>query len=102
MEEVIEKILEIEEKAREIVSDAENEKSGLEEEIKELSEKLRRDISSRAEEKSNALREYEDGEADRKIEAINAEAQRSMQLLEEKFAQNRDKWVEEIFSSVTG
>lgn len=102
MEEVIEKILEIEEKAREIISDAENEKSGLEEEIKELSEKLRRDISSRAEEKSNALREYEDGEADRKIEAINSEAQRSMQLLEEKFAQNRDKWVEEIFSSVTG
>ena len=101
MEEIIAKIIEIEERARDIVKDAENAKKGLENELARETERLRHDIAERAEKKNEALREYEDGEADKKIAQINAEAERVMQSLEAKFNENKDKWVEDIFDSVT-
>ncbi len=101
MEEVIAKIIEIEERAREIVKDAENSKNSLDDELAKETERLRRDIAERAEKKNETLREYEDGEADKKIEQINAEASRVMEKLEAKFSENRDKWVKDIFDSVT-
>lgn len=102
MEEVIEKIIELEEKAREIVRDAEKARAGLEEELDSEVKRLHSEISARVDEKNNALLEYEDGEANKRIDIINAETERVKASLEEKFNQNKDKWVEDIFKSVVG
>lgn len=101
MEEIIAKIIEIEERAREIVKDAESSKEGLEDELARETEQLRRNIAERAEKKNETLREYEDGETDKKIEQINAETERIMQSLEAKFDENKETWIEDIFDSVT-
>lgn len=100
MEEVIAKIIEIEERAREIVKDAKSTKAGLDEELAKETEEMRRDIAQRAERKNVTLREYEDTEAQKKIEQINAKTQELKDALEAKYRENKDKWVTQIVDSV--
>ena len=102
MEDVIERILKIEEMAQEIVRDAEKARAGFEEEITAECERIGRDIKARANSKNDMLREYEDGEADKKIAAINEQTERTMKALDAKLDQNREKWVSEIVAGVIG
>ena len=100
MDEIIDKIIEIEERANEIVSDAEKAKEGFLDQIEKESEKLRLDIEQRAKKKNEMLRNYEDGEAEKKIAEINSKNKEAMAMLGAKYEENKDKWIEDIVNNV--
>lgn len=102
MEDLIMKIIDIEDRAREVISDARKADKELETRIKDETRKLQNDIEQKMENKSAALRKMEQENADRKIIAINAETERHLAELEDKYEKNKDKWVDDIMANIIG
>lgn len=102
MEDLIMKIIDIEDRAKEVISDARKADKELETRIKDETRKLQSDIEEKMEAKNVTLRKMEQDDADKKIETINAETARHLSELEEKYKKNKDKWVNEIVESIIG
>lgn len=100
MEELIAQILKIEEKAESIVRDARESKEELEDRIARDTEKMDEDIAADVQKKIEQLRQTENEEAQKRINEINTQNEQHMRNLEEKFADNKDKWVERVLSGI--
>ena len=70
MEDLIMKIIDIEDRAQEVIKDAKKADRELEERIKDESRKMRDDITRRMEAKNVTLKQIEEEDADKKVEAI--------------------------------
>ena len=102
MEELIMQIIDIEDRAKEVISDARKADRELETRIKDETRKMQNDIEEKMEAKSVTLRKMEQEDADRKIKTINADMERHLSELEEKYQKNKDKWVNEIMENIIG
>ncbi len=100
MQDMLKKIIEMDEQARLVKEQAEKEKSASEQEIVKVKQQIYDDYINRAKErveknltadKANAEKSWENTKA--KHEAVLAE-------LESANKENHDKWVQEIFSRV--
>ena len=100
MEDLIMKIIDIEDRAQEVIKDAKKADRELEERIKDESRKMRDDITRRMEAKNVTLKQIED--ADKKVEAIRVNMERHLSELEKKYNDNKDKWVNEIVQNIIG
>ena len=69
MEDLIMKIIDIEDRAQEVIKDAKKADRELEERIKDESRKMRDDITRRMEAKNVTLKQNEEEDADKKSEA---------------------------------
>ena len=96
------KIIDIEDRAQEVIRDAKNADKELDKRVKDESQKLREDIEKKVEEKNVTIKHIEEEEADRKIEQINADTERHLSELREKYERNKDKWVKNIVSDIIG
>ena len=101
MEELIMKIIDIEDRAQEVIKDAKKADRELEERIKDESRKMRDDITRRMEAKNVTLKQIEE-DADKKVEAIRVNMERHLSELEKKYNDNKDKWVNEIVQNIIG
>ena len=99
MEDLIMKIIDIEDRAQEVIKDAKKADRELEERIKDES---RDDITRRMEAKNVTLKQIEEEDADKKIEAIRVNMERHLSELEKKYNDNKDKWVNEIVQNIIG
>ena len=102
MEELIMRLLDIEDRAREVISDARKADRELELRIKDDGRKLQSDIERKMEIKNADLRRIEQEDAERQIKKINDETEKSLAELEEKYEKNRDRWVDEIIANIVG
>ena len=102
MEELIMRILDIEDRAREVISDARKADRELELRIKDDGRKLQSDIERKMEIKNADLRRIEQEDAERQIKKINDETEKSLAELEEKYEKKRDRWVDEIIANIVG
>ena len=102
MEELINRILEIEEQAQEVVRASRRASSELEERINSDTMRLKNEIDKKKSEKNASLVQLEEEGAEEKISAINAETEKAMANLEETYRQNKDKWVNDIVKGVIG
>lgn len=102
MEDLIMKIIDIEDRAKELIKDAREADGELENRLMNDTKKLEKDIVRKAEVKRETLKKIEDADADRKIEEINSEAERQIESLNAKYAENKDKWVQEIVGNIVG
>ena len=102
MEELIMRILDIEDRAREVISDARKADRELELRIKDDGRKLQSDIERKMEIKNADLLRIEQEDAERQIKKINDETEKSLAELEEKYEKNRDRWVDEIIANIVG
>ena len=102
MEDLIMKIIDIEDRAQEVIKDAKKADRELEERIKDESRKMRDDITRRMEAKNVTLKQIEEEDADKKVEAIRVNMERHLSELEKKFNDNKDKWVDEIVQNIIG
>ena len=94
MEDLIMKIIDIEDRAQEVIKDAKKADRELEERIKDESRKMRDDITRRMEAKNVTLKQIE--------EAIRVNMERHLSELEKKYNDNKDKWVNEIVQNIIG
>lgn len=102
MEDLIMKIIDIEDRAQELIKDAKKADRELEERLENETKKLEKDIVRKAEVKRETLKQIENEDADRKIEEINSEVEKQIQSLNAKYIENKDKWVNEIVENIIG
>ena len=102
MEEIIEKIMEIEDRAQEIISDAKKADNGLDEAIAEKSKELEADIERRAHEREEYVKNVEEKDTEEKISAVKKELDEKIAGLERQYKANKDAWVNGIVENVIG
>lgn len=102
MEDLILKIIDIEDRAQEVIKDAKQANTTLDQDIADETRKLHRSIQNKAIAKSESLKERELKEADEKCENIKAESKQQIDVLEKKYADNKDAWVNKIVKNIIG
>ena len=102
MDELIMKIIEIDDKAREVISDAKKANIGLETSIAEKTKELEADIKRRAHEKEEDLKNIEESDTEEKIAAVNKELDEKIASLDDKYKSNREAWINGIVENITG
>lgn len=102
MEDLVMKIFDIEDRAQEVIRDAREADEKLESRFQNEAEKLEADIVRRVEIKRETLKKLENEDADKKIEEINSETDKQIAALENKYKENKDKWVSGIVENIIG
>jgi vacuolar-type H+-ATPase subunit H len=102
MKDVIGSILDIENKAGNIIEEGKKEKLRLEAKMKNDIEKLHEDINKMVSEKLEQLSLDEKKDAEKSLKRINAAAEKKLAAMEELYKENRDSWVDSVFKIITG
>ncbi len=102
MEDLILKIIDIEDRAQEVIKDAKQANKTLDQDIADETRKLRQSIQNKAIAKSESIKETELKEADEKGEKIRAESKKQIEALEKKYSENKDSWVNKIVENIIG
>lgn len=102
MKEIIQNILDIENKANKIIDEGVAKKQQLLDDMNADIEKMRKDIAVMVETKLSQLDEAEKAEAANSIKRINSSALKRLKSMDGYYQENRDKWVESVFSIIVG
>ena len=102
MEEIIERILKIEEEAKGIVKESDEKMEHLEETLNSEISKLQKSLDSRARKKAESIKELEDKEAESKIAEIGQRKKEGIARLNKIYAEKKDEWVGKIVDSIVG
>jgi len=102
MKDVIGSILDIENKANEIIEDGKNEKSRLEDQLKKDIKKMQDDINDMVKSKLKQLDIEEAKDANTSLTRINKAAEKQLVEMEEFYKENRDAWADVVFKIIIG
>lgn len=102
MEDLIMKIIDIEAQAQEIIKDAKTADDNLEADIKTETEKLHKEIENKAAAKTETIKKLEDDEAEKKIKEIREKTKSDIAVLEKKYSENKDAWVDSVINAIIG
>ena len=102
MEDLILKLIDIEDRAQEVIKDAREADKQLEQNIADETDRLHTDIEHQAVIKSEALKKLELDNADEKCEAIKSKLQKQLDTLSAKYAENKDVWINNILQNIIG
>lgn len=100
MDEIIQKIIDIDQKACSIVNEAEDEKKNLDGIIAREINSIKKDIEARAKNKSEALKQLEDNEAEEKIHNIEEQKNQALKKIEALYKDNVDRWVDDVVNEI--
>ena len=100
MEEMIAKIVEMDKKAREMNEKAQKTKLNDENEVLLTKEKIKTDYLERANKRISINQQTAQKRADEKLAGITEKNQAVIEKLEKSYAENGDKWVNEIVERV--
>lgn len=100
MEDMIKKVVEMDEKARELEAQAQQEKIRIKEEIEAQRQKVYDDYIEKARIRANKNDELARQKADEQLIKATEKHKEMMAKLKEQFDSNCDKWVQELFERV--
>lgn len=100
MEDMIAKIVEMDKKARELNEKAQKTKIDYEHQVVIKKETIKNDYLERAKKRIAINQQTAQKRADEKLAGIQAKNQAVSERLEKSYADNGDKWVDEIVSRV--
>lgn len=98
MQDLLKKIIEMDEQARRIEQQAKSEKEKSEAEVEQLREKIYSDYIERAKERVEKNISIDETHAEEKIAAYAESAEKAKADMSALYAENKDKWVSEIVS----
>ncbi len=102
MDDTIKRILEIENRAQEIVGEAKSQQENFTQILSDELEQLEKSTMKRADLRIEKLRRFDEQEAANKMKAMQAETELNIQKMRDIHAQNGQKWEEDIFHRVIG
>ena len=102
MKDMIERLVEIDERSRSITSQLQQDKVNSEHEVKELKEKIRDDYLKRARKRIESNREVEIQKANENFKEIKIDQEEVSKRLEEIYKKNGENFVNEIVRRVLG
>jgi len=100
MDDILKRIIEIEDRAQSIVRDAKEHKRNFSEEIEIEAQKMKKDIEERAERKIRQIQIQEDEYKQKKLEEIKKETSEKLNKMNQLYEMNRDKWVDAVFEMI--
>ncbi|MCH5300104.1 MAG: hypothetical protein J1E56_02205 [Ruminococcus sp.] len=101
MEDMIKKVVEMDEKARELEAQTQQEKINIKEEIEAQRQKVYNDYIEKARIRAKKNDELARQKADENLAKATEKHKEMMLKLKEQFDSNCDKWVQELFERVT-
>lgn len=102
MEDIIEKVLKIEDMAQAVVAEAKEEQKNMDKSIDEAAKALEESLRAELEEERARVQAEEDERARRRLEDVKAANKAKDTQLDEIFAARKDGWIEEIFDNIIG
>ena len=102
MEDMISKIIDMDKKARDMTNAARQSKIDHEKEIIRTKEKIKNDYLERANERIKINTQSAQKKADDQLAVIEKKNEEIIGKMNEAYKNNKDKWVDEIVSRVTG
>ncbi len=100
MQDMLKKIIEMDEQARLVKEKAQQEKAATENEIIETKKKIYNDYIERAKDRVKKNLEVDKANAEKNWEITKTQHEQAMQSLNAMYQENCDKWVDEIVSRV--
>lgn len=100
MEDMLSKIVDMDEKVRVETKQAEQRKNDSFKKIGEKRETIYNDYISRARERIKKNAEVENAKADEQLKKIDAENKAKLEKLDKLYAKNEKKWIESIVNNV--
>lgn len=100
MDELIKRIIEIENKAQSVIKDARAEQSRLDDDIARTIADMKAEVLSRAEKRCREIRVLEDSDAEKKIAGMSKENAAAAARLESIYKEKCDKWVNDIAEGI--
>lgn len=100
MDEIIERIINIENDARELLKEAKEEKENLSKTIDLEIERLEKETNERATKKQKELKSFEDGKAEEKIAEINKMLKERLEKLSKIALLKKEEWIEDVVNSI--
>ncbi len=97
---IISAILDIDNKARLMMKDAERECAEIMQKAAQTEETVRTDIEAEVERKLSAYESAEKAEAEKRLESVEKEKQAELQKLDSAYERSREQWEEKIFNAV--
>lgn len=99
-ENIIQSILDIDKSASEKLAEAEKQRNLIIADAKEQQEKIIESRIKAADETLKEIEEKEKAEADKKLEAINAEGEKEIGRLKDVYENRHGNWEEDIFHAI--
>lgn len=100
MDELIQKIIDIENKAQAIVKEARDEQKNLDVVIEAEINEMKSDIEKRASDKCKMIKNIEDEDAQRRLSEIEAEKNAVIERLEGIYQSKCNEWVDDIVNEI--
>lgn len=102
MKDVINDILQIEDKANKIIEEGRTEVRQLEQQLKQNISKKEKDIYEMVQAKLRQLDLQEKKAAAESMKRINNTAQKRLEAMEALYEENREKWIDAVYNMITG
>ena len=102
MEDIIRRIIAIEDSAQEIVKDAREAEENLNKRVENADKRIAKKIHDKAEKRCRTMRDDEQAQINEKIELINARTDAQLQELQKKYGENKEKWVNDMIRHIIG
>ncbi len=102
MEEIIKRIMEIEDKAQEIMTDARKKHDGLEKRVEAKETRMKRQMDMAADRRCIAIQQTEKSRAEEEIARINERTDKQLSRLEKKYRESKAKWVDDMVEHIIG
>ena len=102
MQDMVERIVEMDKRARELTDEAKRLRVGSEDRIRSKKEELRRGYRDRAEERVELIKKAEARNAEAELKAILERQKETRRQLDAIYADKGDEWVARIVARATG
>lgn len=102
MQDMVERIVEMDKRARELTDEAKKLRVGSEDRLKAKKEALRQGYQDRAGERVELIKKAEVKTAETELKSILARQKQVQQQLDDRYAEMGDEWVARIVARVTG
>ncbi len=99
---LINSIIEAEQQAQALATEAREKKLRLREDISESAENLRRDYLAQSDARISAVREREEKQTNDALEGIELLHRMEMESMERLFEEHREEWVGKLYEMVVG
>lgn len=103
MDEIIKEIIRIDSEAKAKLDEANRLKDEVVRlQIKQENDRIRQEMRDKMEHRLNMVRKTEEQYAQEKIRAIEAEKEKQLKTLDERYEKHHTAWEEELFQRITG
>ena len=101
MDELVRKILNIENRANRMVEDEKERLSVLSKDVEAIADEKKKAAENKSLQRIDRISESEAEDEKARLEAIESEYEKNIEKLETTLGKNREKWINEIFERIT-